>query len=934
MTKNKYGDTLNLLQTRFPMRGDLARREPEMLQRWRDTDLYGRLRAAARQRNKRFVLHDGPPYANGDLHIGHAVNKILKDMVVRGKTMAGYDAPYLPGWDCHGLPIEHQVEKRGGDRRDADSFRRQCRAFAETQVDMQREGFIRMGVLGEWDEAYKTMQPVVEAGIIRSLGKIFQQDLITHRLKPVLWCSDCESALAEAEVEYEERTSTAVDVFFPAADVAACCRCFGVADNGAAVGAVIWTTTVWTLPANRAIVAHPQMEYVLLEAGGRRYIVAAELADAAAARWQLDGVRELARKPGDALAGLIFKHPFYDRDSPLLCGEHVTAAAGTGLVHTAPGHGEDDFNVGVANNLRLEAPVDGRGYFLDDLPLFGGQSVWRAVDGIAAVVDERGCLLAKEAYAHSYPVCWRHKSPVLFRATWQWFMAMDKKKANGKTMREEAIAAVEATRFYPAWGKNRLRAMIAARPDWCLSRQRFWNVPIPFFTHKKTGEPHPRTVALLEDVARRVETGGIEAWYATRSKDWLDAVDVADYEKVADALDVWFDSGCTHQAVLDWSGADDATRPDMYLEGSDQHRGWFHSSLLTGAAMFGMAPYRQILTHGFVVAGDGRKMSKSLSNATSPQVIIKTYGADILRLWVASSDYTGEITMSEEILKRVVEIYRRLRNTLRFLLINVGDFNPAQDAVKADELLEIDRYFLTEAERLRATAAAMYERHEYHLLVQQLHYFCSVDLGGFYLDILKDRLYTCPATSVARRSAQTVLRYLAETLIKTVAPILCFTADEAWRTLVGDGDGSDGDNSGDDSPMFHTWEAPLPQAADAAVLKEKWTLLRQHRHNVLAALENTRTGGGIRSSLEAALSLPPAADAPTQQALLSLAGELRYLYIVSAATVGETAEIVVNKSENIKCARCWHHEPSVAESDEICSRCKEALAGKERRRFV
>ena len=920
----KYGDTLNLLSTPFPMRGNLAKREPAMLSDWEESKLYQRVRTAAQGR-KKFTLHDGPPYANGALHIGHAVNKILKDIVVRSKTLAGYDAPYLPGWDCHGLPIEHQVEKAGGDRRAPDAFRRQCRAFAETQIDIQRTGFIRMGVMGEWESPYKTMEPATEAGIIRALGKLYEQRLVTHHLKAVLWCSDCESALAEAEVEYEEHTSTAVDVAFPALDSSACCDRFAVAnDNHCPVFAVIWTTTTWTLPANRAIVAHPELQYALVEANGKRYIVAETLREAALARWQLAGARVIGHANGEALAGLVFQHPFYQRESPLFCADHVTAEAGTGLVHTAPGHGADDFNVGVQHGLPLESPVDGRGYFRADVEYFAGMQIWQAIDAIAERVSDNGCLLARELYLHSYPVCWRHKSPVLFRATWQWFLAMDKAKRNGKTLREEALAAVEDTDFYPAWGKNRLRAMITVRPDWCLSRQRFWNVPIPFFVNKDSGALHPQTAELLEKIAAKVATGGIEAWYDSDVADWLEEAEAAQYEKVRDALDVWFDSGSTHYAVMQWSGKDDETRPDIYLEGSDQHRGWFHSSLLVGSAMYGCAPYRQILTHGFVVAGDGRKMSKSLGNVMSPQKIIDTYGADILRLWVGGSDYSAEISISEEILKRVVETYRRIRNTIRFLLANLSDYQPVHNAVEIGALIEIDRYMLTVTEDLRQEIAALYDKYEYHSLVQKLQYFCSVDLGGFYLDILKDRLYTCPADSLPRRSAQTVLFHIADLLLKLIAPILCFTADEAWKALL---------NDQQESPLLHTWQTALPQPADAAELREKWRRLRAQRQRVLAAIEAERMQGVVRSSLEAAVTIT---TAPEDTAVLaSLADELHFLYIVSEVkqTAGEREEIRVTQSAADKCPRCWHHDAS-CNAGELCNRCRLALDGQATRQFV
>ena len=922
MKKNRYSDTLNLPQTVFPMRGDLARREPEMLARWQETDLYDRIRKASKGR-PRFVLHDGPPYANGDLHMGHAVNKILKDIVVRNKTMSGFDSPYLPGWDCHGLPIEHQVEKAGGDRHDPNPFRRQCREFAESQINLQREGFQRMGVLGEWKNPYKTMHPPTEAGIIRALAKIYGQNLIVHRLKSVLWCADCESALAEAEVEYDNRTSQAVDVAFPLTAIADGYRRFGTPDKALPISLVIWTTTPWTLPANRAIAVHPQMEYVLLQTDGHCHIIAKDLHEEAAERWQLKNATVIATALGSALIGLSYRHPFYDRESPLLGGEHVTAEAGTGLVHIAPGHGEEDFELGVRHDLPLESPVDKRGHFLADLPLFGGQNIQTAVPAIIDELKKRQVLLAHQTYEHSYPLCWRHKSPVFFRATWQWFLAMDKAKATGNTLREEALRSVEETDFYPGWGKNRLRAMIATRPDWCLSRQRFWNVPIPFFVHQQSGELHPKTTELMEAVARRIEKEGIEAWFESAKEDWLP--DDKEHEKIADSLDVWFDSGVTHQAVLNWSGGDDDSRPDMYLEGSDQHRGWFHSSLLTGAAMFGRAPYRQILTHGFVVAGDGRKMSKSEGNVISPKNLIDAYGADLLRLWVGSSDYSSEITLSDEIISRVIETYRRLRNTLRFLLANTADYDPARQAQPAEALLEIDRYQLAITEDLRQSVAELYGRHDYHTLIHRLHHFCSQDLGGFYLDILKDRLYTCPVDSPARRSAQQILWHTADTLIKLLSPILCFTADEAWRAFTGDDK---------ESPMLHTWTAPLPQPADAGDLRDKWTAIRHHRHEVMVAIEQARTAEHIRSSLEAELHIPPPADKTVANALLSLGEELRHIYIVSSAIVDEkAAHITVHKSAAHKCERCWHCEPSV-DNDGLCGRCHKALTGAVERQFV
>ena len=926
MTDKKYSDTLNLSGTVFPMRGDLARREPEMLARWEKNNLYQKVRAlAAAQKRPKFVLHDGPPYANGDLHIGHAVNKVLKDIIVRSKTLAGCDAPYLPGWDCHGLPIEHQVEKRGGDRSAPDSFRRRCRDFAETQIERQKKDFIRMGVAGEWNAPYKTMNPKTEAGIIRTLGKIYARGLISRRLKPVFWCADCQSALAEAEVEYEPHESQAVDVAFAAADSAAVNAAFG-ADSGAPVFAVIWTTTVWTLPGNRAIAVHPEMEYELAEYGGRRFIVAGSLRETALARWQMDGATSAGKAPGAALAGMRFIHPFYERESPVFCGAHVMADAGTGLVHTAPGHGEDDFRVGAAHGLPLESVVDGDGCFSRTLPRFGGMNAQKAVPAVAEVLRENGALLSQNTYPHSYPKCWRHKSPVIFRADWQWFADMDSPRINGKTLRETALAAVAETAFYPEWGQNRMRAMVSSRPDWCLSRQRYWNVPMPFFLHKDTGAPHPRTEELIEKAAQIVERGGIEAWFAADDGGLLGA-DAENYRRVRDTLDVWFDSGATHQAVMGWDGGDDS-RPDIYLEGSDQHRGWFQSSMLTGCAIYGRAPYRQILTHGFVVSGDGRKMSKSLGNVVSPQEVIKKYGADILRLWAGASDYSGEIAVSEEIIGRVVEMYRRLRNTARFLLANLSDFDAAA-APPPDKLLEIDRLMLNRGEKFRAAAVAHYESYEFHAAMQTVQHFCSVELGSFYLDILKDRLYTCPRDSFARRSAQATLWVLSQALLKITAPVLCFTADEAWRALLGDDE---------ESPLLHTWTAPLPQPADGESLAKKWETIGRWRDLALKEIESRRAAGEIRSSLEADLVFFGKAEeiAP----LLSLGGELRHVFIVSRAEAKESADemhVAVQKSAHQKCARCWHREADIgkdAAHPELCGRCIKVLAGECARRFV
>ena len=935
--KSPHAETLNLPGTPFPMRGDLARREPEMLALWEKNRLYARLREIAKGR-PRFVLHDGPPYANGDIHIGHAVNKCLKDFIVRAKNLAGFDAPYLPGWDCHGLPVEHQVEKTKRARRGQPDFRAQCRAFAEEQINRQKADFIRMGIAGEWENPYKTMRPETEAGIIRALGALNQTGIVVRKMRPSLWCAQCESALAEAEIEYQEKTSLAVDVAFPAQDESKVAAAFNLREPAKQTAAVIWTTTAWTLPANRAICVHPELQYELIEVeSGMRFIVAAELREAALARWGFEKCKVAATASGKQLAGLVFTHPFYDRESPVIAGEHVTAEAGTGLVHTAPGHGDDDFKVGAQNNLQVDCPVDGKGFFMENVPLFGGMNIWDAVEKIADHLADKRLLLARENYPHSYPLCWRHKTPVLYRATRQWFAAMDQPMApDNKTLRQRAMDAIAETDFYPSWGKGRMAAMVSQRPDWCLSRQRQWNTPMPFFLKKDSGAPHPRTDELLEHAAQIVEKGGIEAWHAADIGEFLDADEARAYEKCADALDVWFDSGTTHQAVMGWTG-DDKTRPDLYLEGSDQHRGWFQSSLLTGCALHGQAPYRQILTHGFVIAGDGRKMSKSEGNAMAPQKLMDRFGADIMRLWTASSDYSKEIALSEEILARTVESYRRIRNTLRFLLANVSDFESEKHSPSLEELLELDRYALVMAEKFQRQMKKAYEDYDFHSAMRMARDFCSLDLGGFYLDILKDRLYTCPADSLARRSAQFVLHHIARELCKLLSPVLCFTADEAWRVLTADET---------ESPMLHVWkDIPLPPDAEAKALRMKWgearaiegagwvsSGIRAARDVVRLALEEKRSVGDIGSALAAEVILR-GGDADMRRGLESLGEELRYVLMVSRVRLESGPEKLTAEALPLnfpKCGRCWHREESVgadsAHSD-LCARCVSALQG-------
>ncbi|MGZ5063482.1 MAG: isoleucine--tRNA ligase [Usitatibacter sp.] len=928
-TKIAYKRTLNLPETPFPMRGDLAKREPQWIKAWQDTKLYERIRAHSRGRTK-YVLHDGPPYANGDIHLGHAVNKILKDLVVKSKTMAGFDAPYTPGWDCHGLPIEHMIEKKHGRNLEPNKARALCRAYAAEQIERQKADFQRLGVLGDWEHPYKTMDFATEASEMRALGRIRKTGLLYRGLKPVNWCIDCASALAEAEVEYEDKTSPAVDVAFAALDPAAVAEAFGAAAPPARAFAVIWTTTPWTLPGNQAIAAGAEVEYELVDTERGALVLAAALREACLARYKLAAKSVLGRATGVALEGLVFRHPFIDdRDVPMVLAEHVTTESGTGLVHTAPAHGVEDFAVGIEYKLPLDQPVDDHGRYKASVALFAGRSVREAEKDIVAALEARGALLAHEAFRHSYPHCWRHKTPIIFRATTQWFIAMDQPAhvgmpgTDGHTLREIAIHAINNTRFYPDWGRSRLTAMIQNRPDWTLSRQRYWGVPLPFFLDRETDELHPDTDALLERAAARVEQGGIEAWFAAAPEDF--GVDSAKYRKITDTIDVWFDSGTTHFSVLRKLAAE-KWPANLYLEGSDQHRGWFQSSLLTGCAMDGRAPYDALLTHGFTVDGQGRKMSKSLGNVLAPQKISDTLGAEIIRLWVASADFSGELSVSEEILKRVVESYRRIRNTLRFLLANTADFDFARDALPVEEWVEIDRYALAMTREMAAACIADYERFDFHLVAQRLQNFCSEDLGGFWLDVLKDRLYTTGAKSRGRRSAQSALHHVTQVLLRLMAPILSFTAEEAWAVLNPPSGGEP-----PDSVFLHTWKEALPRQDGEPALVAKWKRIREIRAEVTRKLEEVRAAGGIGSSLQAEVDLSvPSSDF----ALLSTLGDdLKFVMITSRAsarTGGDAIAVEVAASTHPKCERCWHWRADVGSDRRhatICARCVSNMEG-------
>ncbi|XOT97643.1 isoleucine--tRNA ligase [Alcaligenes pakistanensis] len=936
-----YKNSLNLPDTPFPMRGDLAKREPGWINQWEENKVYAAIRQASAGRPK-FILHDGPPYANGDIHIGHAVNKILKDVIVKSRNMAGFDAQYVPGWDCHGMPIEVQIEKLYGKNMPVADVQAKARAYALEQINSQRKDFKRLGVLADWELPYLTMNFSNEADELRVLSKIMQKGFVFRGLKPVNWCFDCGSALAEAEVEYADRTDPSVHVAFPFAQKDKLAAAFSVdsVDDGAIV---IWTTTPWTIPANQALNVHPEISYALVKldsprATGSMLIVAEDLVKSCLEQWGLNG-QVVATATGEALNLIEFNHPLaqvdagYQRRSPVYLGDYVTLDSGTGVVHSAPAYGIEDFISCKAHGMKdddMLKPVMGNGHYAENLPLFGGLMIWKANPQIVETLQNAGTLLKTEQHPHSYMHCWRHKTPIIYRATSQWFAGMDKENTSGRTLREMALEAIDNTEFYPSWGRARLHAMIANRPDWTLSRQRQWGVPMAFFVHKETGELHPRTPELMEQVAERIEKSGIEAWQNLDPRDLLgDEADL--YEKNRDTLDVWFDSGTTHATVL--GGKDHTTHgshadklqwpADLYLEGSDQHRGWFHSSLLTGCMLYGRAPYKALLTHGFVVDGNGRKMSKSLGNIIKPQEIADKMGAEIMRLWAASTDYSGELSISDEILKRVVEGYRRIRNTLKFLLGNLADFDVTQHAVPVDQLTEIDRYALQMTADMQAELLENYKRYEFHPIVARLQTFCSEDLGAFYLDILKDRLYTTAKDGLPRRSAQTALYHLTQTLLKLMAPILSFTAEEAWRDMHG--------GSVPSGTIFTELFHALPEQGEQSALSTKWQRLRAIRADVMRRIEDVRSTGAIGSSLAAEIDIY--ANGQDLEFLQSLGQDLRFMLIVSRADVhaGEgDLRIDVTPTEQAKCERCWHHRPDVGQSAEhptLCGRCEDNLFG-------
>ena len=923
-----YKATLNLPQTDFPMKANLAQREPDRLKAWSEMDLYAQIREVGQGKPK-FILHDGPPYANGDLHVGHAINKILKDIIIKSKTLSGFDAPYVPGWDCHGLPIELNVEKKvgkPGHKVTAGEFRQHCRDYAGKQVDAQKADFVRMGVFGDWDNPYLTMDFRFEANIVRTLAKIIDRGHLHRGFKPVHWCLDCGSALAEAEVEYRDKQSSAVDVAFPFVDQAAAAKQLGC-DDGDSIELAIWTTTPWTLPANRGVALSADLDYVLLAFNGRRVVVAEALAETCAQRFGADGAKIVGRAKGGVLEGLALVPPFDETPVPIVLGDHVTTETGTGCVHTAPAHGLEDFDMGQRYDLEVYNPVGGNGVYHPDTPVFAGQHIFKANDDIVAALSERGILLCHEPFQHSYPHCWRHKTPIIFRATPQWFISM-----TGNGLLSAAQRAVESVQWIPDWGRARIDSMLTDRPDWCISRQRTWGVPIALFVHKVSGDLHPDTQGLMEQVAVLMESYGIDAWFDLDPSELL-GDDAEHYEKVTDTLDVWFDSGVTHECVLhereglNWPA-------DLYLEGSDQHRGWFQSSLLTAIGTQDTAPYREVLTHGFTVDGEGRKMSKSLGNIIPADKAMKDLGADVLRLYVSAADYRNEISASDEIFKRTADAYRRIRNTARFLLANLAGFDPKTDALPIEQLLPLDRWILGQAHALQSDLRTAFDEYQFHHVYHRLHNFCSGELGGFYLDIIKDRQYTTASDSLARRSAQTSLFHLAEGLCRWIAPILSFTAEELWENIPGDRV---------DSVFLTEWYDALPVPETEGPLNaDFWSEMMSVRQQVNKALELAREQGNLRGSLDAAVTLY--AEAPLSERLRSLGEELRFVLITSEATVAEMSSapadaveadgmalrVQVEAAASEKCERCWHRRPDVGQHSEhptLCGRCVTNIDG-------
>jgi len=913
-----YKNTLNLPKTAFPMKANLAQREPKMLQQWATMDLYAQ-RQQQHQGAEKYILHDGPPYANGSIHLGHAVNKILKDIVCRSKFLSGYATPFVPGWDCHGLPIEINVEKKIGKpgvKVSAKEFRQACRTYAEKQMQGQRDDFKRLGVLAEWDNPYLTMNYRFEANVMRAFKSIVANDYLVQGFRPIHWCFACQSSLAEAEVEYQDKVSASIDVKFSLLDEQQLLSKFTATELGhGAISVVIWTTTPWTLPANYAVAVHPELDYALVQMGDERVLLAAAMVEQIMQRYGVEDYKVLANAVGHTFVDLRLQHPFLERTVPVVLGEHVTTDAGTGAVHTAPAHGEDDFRIGKQYDLPIETPVQANGVFHQDLPYFGGEHVFKANAHIISVLEEKARLIKAVEYQHSYPHCWRHKTPVIFRATPQWFISM-------QSLSQAALASLDTIHWKPSWGKQRMASMLEDRPDWCISRQRAWGVPLPLFTHKETQALHPDTLELIEQVAERVEQHGIDAWFDLDTTTLL-GEDADDYLQSNDVLDVWFDSGVTHYCVL--AARDYLQYPaDLYLEGSDQYRGWFQSSLLTSLAIGGKPPYKNNMTYGFTVDGQGRKMSKSVGNVIAPDKVIKTLGADIIRLWTAATDNSTEMSVSDEILKRNADTYRRIRNTARFLLSNLHDFAPEQDRVAVEHMLRLDRWMVHCAKQIQADIVQSYDDFNFHLIVQKIHHFCSIELGSFYLDIIKDRQYTCKTDGIARRSAQTAMYHILEAMVRWVAPILSFTADELWQFMPGERNAS---------VHLETWYQGFAAIESAHDYDDSfWHEIMRVRDEVNKVIEAQRNSGLIGSALEANVTLK--AGAELKALLDKLGDELRFVLITSNAKVElntvDELEIIVRPSTAPKCERCWQRRSDTDKDPEhpgICQRCIDNIAG-------
>lgn len=946
-----YKSTLNLPQTEFPMKGNLPQKEPKFLAAWNKAELYKKIREACAGRDK-YILHDGPPYANGDIHIGHAVNKVIKDLIIKSKTLSGFDSPYIPGWDCHGLPIEHRVEKKigkAGSKVPFAEFRQKCREYASKQVEGQKRDFIRLGVLGDWQDPYLTMNFQSEADIIRALAKIVDNGHLHRGFKPVYWSVVGGSALAEAEIEYQDKVSYAIDVRYPVADQQAFLQAFdnqSLKETDIPLSVVIWTTTPWTLPASQAVSINSELDYALVEVdvagddaqafsqGKELLLLADTMVDDIMQRWGVAEFKVVASCKGKQLENLKVKHPFLAKKLPLILGEHVTTEAGTGLVHTAPDHGVDDFMVGKQYQIGTLNLVDANGVYSEDTEFFAGQHVYKVDDSICELLLEKNRLVRQQKFKHSYPHCWRTKTPLIFRATPQWFISMQK---NG--LRNMAMQAIQQVKWLPDWGQARIEGMIEGRPDWCISRQRTWGVPLSLVVHKKTEELHPNASQIMEKVAQRVEKQGIQAWFDYPLEELVGSEDAENYIKIDDTLDVWFDSGVTHQCVL--NRREELREPaDMYLEGSDQHRGWFQSSLLTGLAINAHAPYKEVLTHGFTVDAKGVKMSKSLGNVVAPLDVINKLGADILRLWVASTDYRSEMTISDEILKRVSDKYRKMRNTARFLLANLNGFEPQKDCVEASQMMLLDRWAVARALQVQEQVKQAFAQYNFITAMQLIHDFCAFDMGSFYLDIIKDRQYTAKAGSLAHKSCQTAMYHIVEAVCRWFVPVLSFTAYEIWQQIPA----RCGENI-----FWQTWYDGLFAYDElASISQQDWLLIEKVKTAFNKVLEEMRKSHGIGSSLEAEVTL--FVTPQLAQTLQKLGDELRFVLITSKArlvvdelvagelVVGESGvktevdglRLQIVASQNNKCERCWHRSEDVGDNQQhplICERCVSNVDG-------